>query len=404
MYYTSMASYSKTSDIQTYEKLRGKFIARFSSDEGSDKETISYNKGKKRKRKEIGEDSISNKIKKRKRNVKSSILIPKNKSKSKPKNIKEYSKNESDSASNCFSSSGYLSSLLSDIEEKTEENFENERNMLSGKYNEYLDNTSDEPSKVISTKPKETNEISYSLEGYEDKSSSDDIEEMGDEIKENEEEWTPCIAPDQEEIIQNLGYAYSKDNCFGCNNGRIDQPCTSYEKWNEMINLFKEGLGYATPSSLAKQMETFFEEKIRIPANKRRRKGQKPIPKWNAATILAHFTEHMNEPSCVVWKRLGQVTRMVDSLYKYGMWEGSRSNTMAKRPRLQKSKGEHDVIKTYKELVVLEKQLYNAKTKKMFLSNPALNINYEFNKAWINTNRPMYVRKVNSDIIKSRRK
>lgn len=72
---------------------------------------------------------------------------------------------------------------------------------------------------------------------------------------------------------------------------------------------------------LAKEMEEYFEEFIRKPANDPevlRATKEQPLPAWTAATIYAHFTEHMVDFSVVRLERMRMVSTVVKTIYNRG--------------------------------------------------------------------------------------
>ena len=218
----------------------------------------------------------------------------------------------------------------------------------------------------------------------------------GDEAADAEEvaEETPpvrvtgiCESPWHKRLRKQLGKpSEDRENCFGCSIGRKDSVAISMQRYGELSQMYQRQQLTTDPPALAKQMATFFEEKIRQPANaEARRSGLAPIIEWRAVDIYLHFREHLSEATQCVQSQLEQLRYLRNWIFKnaiFEMVEDVRHGgqlTPWPRPKM---------LEEFRRLVKLESEVCKGNPSRMIGYSPDSSIDYSQTRNWINMHRP----------------
>ena len=151
--------------------------------------------------------------------------------------------------------------------------------------------------------------------------------------------WDPCMAPDIFELYETLGYPSPQEKCWACNKDPENTVRSNTDAWECLTTMYRDNVNRMSKVQLAVQLYTYFEENIRKPANANLQPGQRPIPEWRKVDVFMHMYRHTNEPAVRINNILSQLTRMMDDLHDYGMYERNRAHRFMARPQ---SKPMHD--------------------------------------------------------------
>jgi hypothetical protein len=172
--------------------------------------------------------------------------------------------------------------------------------------------------------------------------------------------WTPIKHPDIEKLRSELGDPQPRSECFGC----IRNIGTGRVFDSQALNDFQRLIlhrGQVDDSALAKEMESFFEKNIREPMNRHESNSSNKLAPWTAASILDHFTNHINVPENFVMKHIGHLDRAADFLIHNSVYRQNKNN--------QEMRMHEKSLRMYTEVVKLAKSLRTSNTERMFLHN-----------------------------------
>lgn len=110
-------------------------------------------------------------------------------------------------------------------------------------------------------------------------------------------------SPEYDEILSELGEPDPPNQCWGCTHHRSDTTALAYQVCVRMEDMYRNRAANTHPVQLARDLEAYFDEKIRKRQNQKavnRRSAaseEEACSRWRAATIHAHCTEHRVDSS-----------------------------------------------------------------------------------------------------------
>jgi len=184
---------------------------------------------------------------------------------------------------------------------------------------------------------------------------------------EDESEWTRGPLPQIEQERTELGIPDPRSSCYGCTHaGEHNMPSVNVAAVNNLLHFIAKSIGKIDPIAMAKQAEKMHEETIRVPGNKALRKGQTPIPRWTAATILDHMRYHNIDPELAI----------ANDLARLKQWETWVESGLVRRHKRKRTETGDPVIKVDGEnmkllLQIMDKRykIYNVKPKTCVFSS-----------------------------------
>lgn len=194
-----------------------------------------------------------------------------------------------------------------------------------------------------------------------------------------EKEWAPD--PSAEARYARFGAPAPPEDCFGCAYARSDSDRLEFKRFQDIDNMMSKLYSSAAIEALAVEVEKFYNAHYYKPSLRLSAKyGRKPLPIWNAATIIAHYEVHNNDFMFRRMKRLRQTDEMIDSIventtyvwarHKNGeLMLDSRGNPV-RRP-------DPDSVAMFCQMSRLEAALYGQNPKTAILSTRAESITKE---------------------------
>ena len=107
--------------------------------------------------------------------------------------------------------------------------------------------------------------------------------------------------PTREKEDRELGPAGDRSTCFGCVYvGEREQTAIMYRDLMDLVEMGRTSMGCTDQITLAKEMARRYA-KIRRKCNNQLQPGERPLPRWKAATILEHIRTHNQDPEIQQW-------------------------------------------------------------------------------------------------------
>ena len=146
----------------------------------------------------------------------------------------------------------------------------------------------------------------------EDPFGDNDDDGLNDMLEKESDAYEACGLGTRERELEELGEADARSTCFGCVYvGEREQTAIPYRDVMDLIEMARAAIGCSDPVSLAKEMERRFEV-LRRECNSQIMVGERPIPRWRAATILEHIRSHNQDPEIQQWVQLRDIQELKD--------------------------------------------------------------------------------------------
>lgn len=191
-------------------------------------------------------------------------------------------------------------------------------------------------------------------------------EEDGGE-EEDYEEPRPCMSPECETVLRELGAPDPPSECYGCTWARADVNSVPYEEYQNMVRLFAQKKGLSDRFELCRRLERTHGELIASKQNRFRRAGDPEIRAWKAATIYYHmYKGHTLEHGLRTTSRLHTLNDFITHASDYGAWvevpigvrrQGGRIVDRGQVVKVPTERG----IKMFKALLSMEEGLYKSR-------------------------------------------
>lgn len=200
-------------------------------------------------------------------------------------------------------------------------------------------------------------------------------EDIDNQLAEDTEylNWEPVKHPAVQHVERALGLPQDRSLCWGCSHlvgggGKAVGDARKIQQFEQMYT----DRGFMEDSVLAREMAAFFEREIRQPINTTQNL-QEPIPEWTAASILDHFTHHIQSPEAWRFKNIQTFGRIADMIVDNGLYRRNRSTDEVRI---------HPVsLKMLLEVHKADKALRAQRTETMLLHRPearGVNTNQSF--------------------------
>lgn len=172
----------------------------------------------------------------------------------------------------------------------------------------------------------------------------------------------PCMHPSEAAVRGLLGAPDPRTQCWGCMHGVVGDASVSEKRVSEIYQIVRRNIGQAEMHAIAQEIHEYHERYIRTPTNGALAPNERPVPEWRAATVYAHFTEHIQEPAIALVERLKKITRLRLAL---------EHNQLYRRPPDAPDDApvtaHVESAKLYIKVMEMEMRLYQMKPPKMFL-------------------------------------
>jgi len=156
----------------------------------------------------------------------------------------------------------------------------------------------------------------------------DDMLFSAEDGAEEPDVYEPCGLKTREREKEELGEPDNRSTCFGCVYvGEREQTAMPYRDVMDLIEMGRASIGCSDPISLAKEMERRFNI-MRRECNAQLMPGERPIPRWRAATIMEHIRSHNQDPEIQQWVQLRDIQELKDIALQASVTKKSRSGTV----------------------------------------------------------------------------
>lgn len=166
--------------------------------------------------------------------------------------------------------------------------------------------------------------------------------------KKKQRVFEPCGLDSRQKEENELGYPDKQGNCFGCVYiGEQDAAAIPYEDIIILINYIRKSIARTDPINLSQHIAEQYAI-LRADINRTLMPGEKPLPKWTAATILDHIRNHNTDPEIQTWVRLSEIQELMQ-VALYSSVEQD-VDTGAKQVNEKQCKIYMDLCKVYEQL------------------------------------------------------
>lgn len=165
------------------------------------------------------------------------------------------------------------------------------------------------------------------VEPQEDVGPEDDML-FSEDAAEEPDVYEICGLRTREREKEELGEPDCRSVCFGCVYvGEREQTAMPYKDIMDILEMGRASIGCSDPVSLAKEMERRFNI-MRRDCNSQLMPGERPIPRWKAASILEHIKHHNQDPEIQQWVQLRDIQELKDIALQAAVTKRSRSGTI----------------------------------------------------------------------------
>jgi hypothetical protein len=114
-----------------------------------------------------------------------------------------------------------------------------------------------------------------------------------------------CGLITREEELTELGPPkVPRSACFGCCYiGEIESGAASYEEVSALMKIIRKCISKMDPISMSIDIAERYRN-IQLDVNSNLGHGEKPLPDWDAASILEHIRYHNTDPEIQTWTRI----------------------------------------------------------------------------------------------------
>ena len=189
-------------------------------------------------------------------------------------------------------------------------------------------------------------------------------------------QWRPTKHPRVAEMDRVLGEPQPRAECWGCLNGDRAHSAVSSTALAKMTDLFVKNRFEMSRDALGVILEAFYESQLRRPTldPARRRCGEKALPVWSAASIIAHFFDHRQEPQAKIEKRIEQHSMLADHLIDHCVY---RTPVGLANPRPQDVRVNGTALRHFLAVTASEKAWYSLSAKSLVGYNPDMKLEHE---------------------------
>jgi hypothetical protein len=206
----------------------------------------------------------------------------------------------------------------------------------------------------------------------------DDPMNGGPQQQEDEEddEPVPCVSPEVDMLLRELGVPDPKDKCYGCIWARADVHSVSYENYHSIVKLACEKNGLADRFELCRRISAAHDAQIAKKQNGFRRldhrtglprEDEPAVLRWTPATVYDHlYGDHTVDHGLRTTSRLYTTGEFIKHLKDNGSWvevrvgKRRRHGRIVDAGRLVKVPTERG-MKNYKMMVDVEEKLYKSR-------------------------------------------
>lgn len=161
-----------------------------------------------------------------------------------------------------------------------------------------------------------------------------------------------------------MGEPVPQAQCWGCVYFGEGETSTPSEKVKHLKQMAQKSFGRTDLIALARGMEDYYEREIRAKVQP----GERPLPPWRGASILAHFRDHNDNPLVQQVVQLAEIKELRKELLGHCFEVSNKSGRV--RPN-------KDVLREYREMVKLGWEVQAKKVNTMAFYDASSDVKVE---------------------------